>query len=173
MRGRTDLPPRRKGRRRDERATTPHDGHGIGRDRIPPAGTPAEVGRLGSSLQRGAARAAERIVAVDSPLYAGIPGQTATRTAPAAAEDGPAPVGYHVDVLESLEQRVVPCSRRCAIAGGTWSAAFSRTGTAQTCCTGNRSITSTHTSPRRQRRSPCSPAHRSWASRNGTSPAAM
>src|SRR2546423_2291475 len=110
--GRIDLPPRLKGRRRDERAirrsNTPHLGPGMGRDRIPPAGTPAEVGRLGSSLQRGAARAAERIVAVDSPLYAGIPGQTATRTAPAAAEDGPAPVGYHVDVLESLEERVGP-----------------------------------------------------------------
>src|SRR2546421_5526303 len=108
MRGRKDGPPRLKGRRRDERATIPHHGHGMGRDRIPPAGASAEVGCLGSSLQRGAERAAERIVAVDSPLYAGIPGQTATRTTPAAAEDGPASVGYHVDVLESLEERVVP-----------------------------------------------------------------
>src|SRR5919204_1379937 len=108
MRGRKDVPPRRKGRRRDERATTPHDGHGMGGDRIPPAGAPAEAGCLGSSLQRGAARAAERIGAVDSPLYAGIPGQTATRTTPAAAEDGPTPVGDHVDVLESLEERIGP-----------------------------------------------------------------
>src|SRR2546430_777045 len=96
MRGRKDGPPRLKGRRRDERATIPHHGHGMGRDRIPPAGASAEVGCLGSSLQRGAERGAERIVAVDSPLYAGIPGQTATRTTPAAAEDGPASVGYHV-----------------------------------------------------------------------------
>src|SRR5919202_1355856 len=90
-RGMKDVPPRLKGRRRDERATTPHYGHGMGRDRIPPAGAPAEVGRLGSSLQRGVERTAERIVALDSPLYAGIPGQGATGTAPAAAEDRPSP----------------------------------------------------------------------------------
>ena len=36
------------------------------------------------------------------PPYARLPGQAATGTAPAAAEDGPAPAGYQVDVLESL-----------------------------------------------------------------------
>ena len=90
-----DWPPRLEGRRRDERAirrsNTPHYGHGMGRDRIPPPGVPAEVGRLGSSLQRGVKRAAERILAVDSPLSAGIPGQAATGTAPAVAKDGPSP----------------------------------------------------------------------------------
>jgi hypothetical protein len=90
-----DMPPRLEGRRTDERAirrsNTPHYGYGMGRDRIPPPGVPAEVGCLGSSLQRGVERAAERILAVDSPLSAGIPGQAATGTAPAVAKDGPSP----------------------------------------------------------------------------------
>src|SRR5918911_665248 len=88
-----DVPPRLKGRRRDERAirrsNTPHYGHGMGRNCIAPPGVPAKVGRLGSSLQRGVERTEKRILAVDSPLPAGIPGQAATRTAPAVAEDGP------------------------------------------------------------------------------------
>src|SRR5919199_4895721 len=105
MRGMKDMPPRLKGRRRDERATIPHNGHGRGRDRIPPAGAPAEVGRLGSSLQRGVERAAERNLAVDSPLSAGIPGQGATGTAPAAVEDGSAPAEHQVDALVTHFQR--------------------------------------------------------------------
>src|SRR5918911_1403481 len=101
------LPPRRKGRRRDERAirrsNIPNYGHGMGRDRIASAGAPAEVGCLGSSLQRGVERATEGIVAVDNPLYAGISGHTAIGTAPAAAEDGPSPMGCQLDVPESDE----------------------------------------------------------------------
>src|ERR687885_151693 len=60
------------------------------------------------TAQRGVERAAERIVALDSPLYAGLPGHAATGSAPAVVEDGPAPTGHQVDVLESLEGRVVP-----------------------------------------------------------------
>src|ERR671939_857120 len=104
-----DVPPRLKGRRRDERAirrsNTPHYGHGMGRDRIAPPGVPAEVGRLGSSLQRGVERAAERNLAVDSPLSAGIPGQGATGTAPAAVEDGSAPAEHQVGALVTHFQR--------------------------------------------------------------------
>ena len=168
------MPPRLKGRRRDERATTPHDGHGMGGDRIPPARAPAEAGCLGSSLQRGAARAAEGIGAVDSPLYARIPSQTATRTAPAAAEDGPAPVGDHVDVLASLEEHADP-SRTTRVTHAQDEAVIAQrfilrvaidrqdglglgyAVTSQTCCAGTRSITSTRASPRRRRWSPCSP----------------
>src|SRR5919109_1290767 len=97
------------GRRRDERTKhrshTLHHGRGMSRDRVLPAGAPAEAGCLGSSLQRGAERAAERIVALDSPLHAGLPG--ATGTAPAAVEDGPAPAGYQVDELASREERII------------------------------------------------------------------
>src|SRR5919201_5772378 len=60
------------------------------------------------TAQRGVERAAERIVALDSPLYAGLPGHAATGSAPAVVEDGPAPAGHQVDVLESAEGRVIP-----------------------------------------------------------------
>src|SRR2546421_8374808 len=60
------------------------------------------------TAQRGVERAAERIVALDSQLYAGLPGKAATGTTPAAVEDGPAPAGHQVDVLGSLEERVIP-----------------------------------------------------------------
>src|SRR4051794_9911782 len=103
MWGMTDLSPRLKGQRRYERAIrrahTPHHGRGMGRDRIPPAGAPAEVGRLGSALQRGGERAAERIVAVDSQLYAGIPGPAANGPAAAAAENGTVPLGDQLDAV--------------------------------------------------------------------------
>src|SRR5919109_23009 len=60
------------------------------------------------TAQREVERAAERIVALDSQLYAGLPGQAATGTAPAVLEDGPAPTGHQVDVLESAEGRIIP-----------------------------------------------------------------
>src|SRR5205823_1427010 len=59
------------------------------------------------TAQRGVERAAERIVALDSQLYAGLEGQAATGPAPAVVEDGPAPTGHHVDVLASAEGRVI------------------------------------------------------------------
>src|SRR5919109_445653 len=90
-----DLLRRLTGRRRDERAMrrshTLDHGRGLGRDRVLPAGTPAEAGRLGSSRRGGAQRAADRLVTRDSQLYAGLPGQGAAGTALAAVEDGPAP----------------------------------------------------------------------------------
>src|SRR5437763_12390182 len=60
------------------------------------------------TAQRGVERAAERIVALDSQLYAGLPDQAAAGTTPAVVEDGPAPTGHQIDVLASAEGRVIP-----------------------------------------------------------------
>jgi hypothetical protein len=88
----TDLPPGREGVRADEQTTDrtrgPHNGHDFGRYRVPPAGASAEAGCLGSSLLRGSEGTTERIVAINSQLYAGMPGPASKGAAQATAAEG-------------------------------------------------------------------------------------